>query len=301
LVAENVKPPIALLEVTVAEFVVLVTAEKLKPPILEAVGVDFKTLSLPFVLKALVTESDALKLEPPNAVEFVRAVGCFTSKLLLLEAPNENPAVDAVPAELVFSVLALAGEGISVLPNVKPDAFCGASLDTALSLFAPNLIPPVEPVNLVSAPNVNPPVDLLDVFSDSVLSLEALLPNTNPEPLLSVLLDPSLPNLNPDVELLLDDPASNLKPPIDELFLDFDSSMALLLILKPDSAGLSSVLVNENPPLLDALILPLDDLVDAGMLNPLDWDIVNVFTQLGTAIMEISRFRHVFNFNQYAA
>lgn len=260
----------------------LVVAEKLKPPTLEVVA-GFTTVSLPFVLKAPVTDSGDCKLDPNG--EFVIPEESLASTLLVLAAPNTNPAGATSPAELFTSVLLeLDTDVASDLPKTAPAGVGRVSFVVGLVLFEPNLNPSVGTEDFVSVEKVNPPVGLLELFSDSETLVLLPLPKTKPDPLLFEFEDILFPNLNPEEELELDDPASNLKPPVlCRSLLDFDSSLELLFTLKPESGGLLSDLVNENPPVVDTLILPLDvELVETGMLNPLDWDMVYVFTQLGT-------------------
>lgn len=300
----------------------LVTVVKLKPPILEVLVVATFVASLD--LKTFDKESEGLKLKPPGTDD-VASVDCFVPAPFVLAALNANNVAPVVACVVFTSVLALVTPVVS-FPNTKPLAFNGLSLLTAV-LLAPNLKPTALLVFVSDeAPNVKPLEESLDFFSESVFSgslalfpklnpaslffslATALLPNVNPEVGLLSLADPLLPNLKPnpvllasdvvalepnlkpgfELPLLLDEPASNLNPPVPSLAFGLESSLDLLFTLKPESGGLVFEDENEKPPVFDTLILPLEDeLVDTGMLNPLDCDIVKVFAQLGTETEQV--------------
>lgn len=241
----------------------LVTAEELNPPTLCDANENVVVKLMPFDFdETLTTESEGLKLI------VVVSDDVLTLELFVAVVPNTKSAL-AVVTVVFISRLALVTAAVSDFPNTNPAALNGVSLGfslpSELTSFAPNLNPVPKLVVFVSAPNLNPLAELLAFFSSSDTVTV-------------------LPNLNPDAELLVfDDPASNLNPPV-AFAASLDLSSPLLVTLKPDSVGLLSLLLKVKPPVLGILILPDDDdvLLDTGMLNPLDCDMVNVFAQLGT-------------------
>lgn len=245
----------------------LVTAGKLNPPTLCDANENVVVKLMPFDFdETLTTESEGLKLKLPGAGLVVVSDDVLTLELFVAVVPNTKSAL-AVVTVVFISGLALVTTALSGFPNTNPDALNGVSLEfsllSELTSFAPNLNPVPKLVVFVSAPNLNPLAELLAFFSSSDTVTV-------------------LPNLNPDAELF-DDPASNLNPPV-AFAASLDLSIPLLVTLKPDSVGLLSLLLNVKPPVLGILILPDDDdvLLDTGMLNPLDCDMLNVFAQLGT-------------------